>query len=196
MTKALLIVDVQNDFLEGGSLGVAGGTKVAQDLIKHLRTNSSDYATIATTQDWHIEPGTHWSDSPDYVDTWPIHCQANTIGAEIFPPLAGTLGELHLNHAPFNLIQVVKGEYEAAYSGFEGHIYGQNEKTLVEALKELGVTELDVTGIATDHCVRASVLDALDNFKVNILTHLIAGVDKDASAVALTEMKKAGANIV
>lgn len=197
MTRALLIIDVQNDFLEGGSLGVKGGTKVAQDLITYLRKNAKNYDTIATTQDWHVDPGTHWSDTPDYVDTWPVHCAATTNGAKIFQPLAATLGEMRLNHEGFNLIQVVKGEYKAAYSGFEGHVYEEDEThTLVKALQSKGVTEVDVVGIATDHCVRASVLDALTTFNVTVLTKYIAGVDKDRSTNALTEMKEKGAKIV
>ena len=199
MTKtALIIVDVQYDFIEGGSLAVAGGNKVAENLAAYIEDHSSEYDVIVTTQDWHINPGSHWAENPDYVDTWPVHCEASTDGALIHEDVAGALGALYINHSPITIVQVVKGEYEAAYSGFEGHEYNDNEyATLAKALSDLDVKAVDVTGLATDHCVRATALDAIKaGLNVRVLTQYIAGVDAERSAKTLIELKEAGAVIV
>lgn len=198
MTKALLIVDVQNDFIEGGSLGVEGGRKVALTLAEHV-LESNDYTAIITTQDWHIDPGTHWAEDPDYTDTWPVHCAANTQGAAVRPELAAAILEKVTENANLHYVRIVKGEYEAAYSGFEGRDYLDVRKgTAVEKLiKNLGVTELDVVGIATDHCVKATALDALAaGFTVNILTGYIAGVNPERSQEALEQVRNAGAVLI
>lgn len=155
MKKALIIVDIQNDFVEKGSLGVEGGTSVAERLSEWLKANHKTFNHIVTTQDWHIDPGTHFSDNPDYVDTWPAHCVADQYGSEIVTPLKETLQEIGVD------IEVKKGMYEAAYSGFEG--YTQTGETLAEALKKLGVTQVTIVGIATDYCVQATALHARDN---------------------------------
>lgn len=185
MTKALIIVDVQNDFVEGGSLAVAGGRKVAADLATHLQT--TPYDVVVTTQDWHIDPGDHWAETPNFTTTWPVHCAAHTAGSEIVETLQQAL--------PTDHIQVRKGQYEAAYSGFEGEtVIGQ--ETLEDVLKANGVTDVVVTGIATDHCVKATAQDALNaGFNVTILENLVAGVDADASAEALHNLTLAGAKI-
>lgn len=205
MTSALIIVDVQNDFIEGGSLGVQGGEKVALGIAKKLRAEAQGKGTdnfhfpkiIVTTQDWHINPGNHWSDNPDYVDTWPVHCAANTEGAAIHDELASAIDEAQDN--AYELLKIVKGEHEAAYSGFEGRAWKLNgEKTsLTTLLREMGVEALEVVGIATDHCVKATVLDALaDGFRVVVHTQLIAGVDAERSHEALIEMGAAGARFL
>jgi len=196
--KALIIVDVQNDFIEGGSLAVTGGQKVAETLAEYIKNNADKYDVIVTTQDWHINPGNHWAETPDYVDTWPIHCEAYTDGAKIHQNVAEALGALHINHDATTIVQVVKGEYEAAYSGFEGHEFGDNEySTLTKALAELDIQTVDVTGLATDHCVRATALDALkDGLTVRVLTEFIAGVDAERSAKTIIELETAGATIV
>jgi nicotinamidase/pyrazinamidase len=197
MTKALLIVDVQNDFIEGGTLAVTGGAAVARKLATYIRRNHKDYNFVIASQDWHIEPGDHWADTPDYVDTWPIHCEAGTKGAELYPLLAEALGEKILNEN-LDLVRIVKGQYKAAYSAFEGYEKDENQyATLDKFLKENGVTELDVVGLATDHCVRATALDALNlGLKVNVLTDYIAGVNPERSEKALEELKAEGATIV
>lgn len=184
MTKtALIIVDVQNDFVEGGSLAVTGGRKVATDLVNHLA--ETDYNTIVTTQDWHIDPGNHWAETPDYADTWPVHCAAGTEGAEIVATLTPAL--------PENTVRVRKGEYIAAYSGFEGTVNGQN---LTDVLRNLEITDVVVTGIATDHCVKATALDAKrDGFNVTVLADLTAGVTPETTATALEVLAEAGVNI-
>lgn len=190
MTKALILIDVQNDFIEGGSLAVTGGEKVALGLAEFLET--ADYDTIITTQDWHINPGNHWAETPDYVDTWPVHCAANTDGAAIRQELADALDK-----TPAVRHNILKGQFKAAYSGFEGTHAADPDVNLVELLFKLGIDELDVAGLATDHCVRATVLDGLkNNIKVNVLTDFIAGVDANRSTAALKEMEDAGAKLI
>jgi nicotinamidase/pyrazinamidase len=190
MTKALILVDVQNDFIEGGSLAVTGGKNVARDLAYYVQALKSDYSHIVATQDWHIKPGHHWSETPDYADTWPVHCAADTHGSEIHETLQRVLDTLP------NLTIVHKGEWEAAYSGFEGKTV-ETAELLADFLKEAGVDELDIVGLATDHCVRATALDALAaGFKVNVLKKFIAGVNPDRSAAALNELTNEGATIV
>ncbi|WP_229795212.1 isochorismatase family protein, partial [Saccharothrix coeruleofusca] len=108
MTKALIVVDVQNDFCEGGSLAVTGGAAVAAAISSHVRDNAYDH--VVATRDYHVDPGPHFSAEPDYVDSWPVHCVAGTAGASFHPELDVTAVE-----AVFS-----KGERAAAYSGFEG----------------------------------------------------------------------------
>lgn len=196
MVNALFIVDVQNDFVEGGSLGVDGGLEVARRLVEHLDTTTYDY--IITSQDWHKDPGDHWSETPDYVDTWPVHCEAGTEGAELVPALFQKLGIMQDTTGNELIISVLKGEWEAAYSGFEGRVSrGDRYQPVAEYVAQRDITDLDVAGIATDHCVRATVLDALKaGFNVNVLTNFIAGVDPVRSTAALEEMKVAGATLV
>lgn len=200
MTSALLIVDVQNDFIEGGALAVTGGEKVARRLAEQLtlNQNSEDFVfpdIIVTSQDWHINPGNHWSETPDYVDTWPVHCAANTYGAGIHLELAAAI-EKRVREGAMHL-EIVKGEHEAAYSAFEGRAKQGSLKTVTHLLHDLGVDALEVVGIATDHCVKATVLDALKvGFRVVVLTEFIAGVDEERSREAMLEMGEAGAQFL
>ncbi|WP_413333407.1 isochorismatase family protein [Brevibacterium sp. GP-SGM9] len=187
MVRALLIVDVQNDFTEGGALGVAGGDRVAEQVTRHLADHAAEYAAIVASRDWH-EPdsdnGGHFSDAPDFVDTWPVHCVAGTTGAEYDPLL--TTGPITRH--------VAKGQGRPDYSAFQGTT--ETGEHLGDLLRRLTINEVDVVGIATDHCVRATVLDALDaGLDVTVLSELIAGVGPDSSAAALTEMEAAGATI-
>ena len=139
MTRALIIVDVQNDFCEGGSLAVSGGAAVAAGISLVLSRAADRWDHVVATKDWHIDPGAHWSEHPDYLDTWPVHCKVGTDGAEFHPELATERIE-----AVFH-----KGEYQAAYSGFEGRT--PDGATLAAWLRERGVTEVELVGIATDH---------------------------------------------
>lgn len=178
MSKALIIVDVQNDFVEGGSLAVTGGVSVADRLADFITAKTDEYSTIATTQDWHIDPGAHFSDNPDYVDSWPVHCVARTAGAEIVNSLrevlSGKVGPA-----------VRKGMFEAAYSGFEG--VTEDGTTLAAALSELGITAVDVVGIATDYCVAATARDAVNNgFRTRVLQDFVVGINPDKVSELLT----------
>ncbi len=183
MKRALVIVDVQNDFCEGGSLAVAGGAAVAKGITDHLRAHRAEYELVAATRDYHVDPGPHFAAQPDYRDSWPVHCVAGTPGAELHPDL-----DREVIDEVFD-----KGRDTAAYSGFEAR---SPDGTLLGArLREAGVEELDVAGIATDYCVRATVLDARQSgFKVRVLRDLVAGVAPDTTQAALREMEDAGAS--
>lgn len=188
MAQALLIVDVQNDFTEGGALAVTGGDRVAEEITDHLEAHADDYDAIIASRDWHDpddDNGGHFSDDPDFVDTWPIHCVADRFGAE-FDPLLDTEAITH---------EVRKGQGKPDYSAFQG--VTESGDHLGELLDKLTVTEVAVVGLATDHCVRATVLDALSaGLAVRVLTHLVAGVGEESSQAALEEMESAGADLV
>lgn len=185
MSRALLIVDVQNDFTEGGALAVAGGDDVAAGVSAFLADHADDYAVIVASRDWHDpdgDNGGHFSDEPDFVDSWPAHCVAGTPGAE-YDPLLETAPVTH---------HLRKGQGRPAYSLFEG--VADDGTTAGEILATGGVTEADVVGIATDHCVRASALDAIAHgVHVRIFTDLVAGVAPASSEAALAELAHAGA---
>jgi nicotinamidase/pyrazinamidase len=190
MKRALIVVDVQNDFCEGGSLPVTGGAQVAHDIAEILHhwtirdPKAPDYAHVVATKDHHIDPGSHWSAEPDFVDSWPVHCRVGTDG-EAFHP--------NLDPQPFDAI-FHKGDHAAAYSGFEGRTTDGHR--LSDWLKEREVTDVDVCGIATDHCVRATALDAVSNgFAVRLLPHLCAGVAPESTEKALEEMAAAGVRV-
>jgi nicotinamidase/pyrazinamidase len=189
--RALIVVDVQNDFCEGGSLPVAGGAQVAHDIGRLLHRwvekspDSPAYDVVVASKDHHVDPGEHWAREPDFVDSWPVHCKVGTDG-EAFHP--------NLDPQPFEAI-FLKGEYAAAYSGFEGKAPG--DVGLADWLKSHGVTDVDLCGIATDYCVRTTALDAIaGGFNVRVLQNLCAGVAEDTSRAALEEMRQAGATLV
>lgn len=183
--RALLVVDVQNDFCEGGSLAVAGGAHVAAAITDLLEHGADRYAVVAATRDHHVDPGAHFSPTPDYVDTWPAHCVAGTPGAQFHPALS-TVGV----DAVFD-----KGEHAAAYSGFEG--VDAQGTSLGSWLAAQGVDEVDIVGIATDHCVRATALDAARaGLHTRVLLDLTAGVAPQTVAEALEQMAAAGVELV
>ncbi|AGL14779.1 isochorismatase family protein [Actinoplanes sp. N902-109] len=180
MTKALIIVDVQNDFCEGGSLAVPGGAGVAAAISASLASGGEGWDHVVATKDYHVDPGAHFSSHPDFVDSWPAHCVVGTTGSEFHPALATERVE-----AVFH-----KGEHAAAYSGFEGHT--DDGEGLTDWLKERGVTTVDVVGIATDHCVRATALDAkAAGFDTRVLLGLTAGVASATTAAALEQFAAA-----
>jgi nicotinamidase/pyrazinamidase len=182
MTRALLVVDVQNDFCEGGSLAVTGGAAVAAAVSAHIRTGGYDH--VVATRDHHVDPGAHFSAEPDFVDTWPAHCRARTPGASFHPDL-----DVAAIEAVFD-----KGDYTAAYSGFEGAEPGGT--TLGEWLAARGVTAVDIAGIATDHCVRATALDAVRaGLTTTVLLELCAGVRPHTTERALAELAAAGVTV-
>jgi nicotinamidase/pyrazinamidase len=186
MSTALIVVDVQNDFCEGGSLAVAGGTAVAEGVTAYLRSDAASYDAVVGTRDWHIDPGTHFSENPDYVDTWPRHCEVGTVGAESHPALDTSLVQAWFH----------KGQYQAAYSGFEGHST-DGDSTLNDWLRARGITAVDVVGIATDHCVRATALDAVQaGFTTRVLLEHTAGVAPETTRSALDQLTAAGAELV
>ncbi|MET8702572.1 isochorismatase family protein [Kitasatospora sp. NPDC058032] len=189
MHRALIVVDVQNDFCEGGSLAVAGGAEVAAAITDLIAESSPGYRHILATRDNHIDPGDHFSDDPDYVHSWPAHCVAGTEGVGFHPNFAPSVTSGAIE-AVFD-----KGAYAAAYSGFEG--VDENSRGPAEWLRERQVTEVDVVGLATDHCVRATALDAVRaGFTTRVLLDLTAGVAAPTTAAALDELRAAGVELV
>lgn len=190
MAKAILIVDVQNDFCEGGSLAVAGGAAVAQKITNLLHTHASDYDLIVASRDWHDgdnNNGGHFAnpgEAPDFVNTWPVHCVSNTNGAEYHPNLDASLIQVH----------VEKGMGKPSYSAFEG--VTRDGKSISQVLADASVDELDVVGIATDYCVLASALDARhEGLQVNVLADLCAGITAETTAAAEEQMAAAGCQV-
>ncbi|MDT4916111.1 MAG: nicotinamidase/pyrazinamidase [Pseudonocardiales bacterium] len=180
--RAVIVVDVQNDFCEGGSLAVAGGTAVAQAISARLSQGDFDHAVA--TRDHHVDPGAHFAESPDFVDTWPAHCVVGTEGVHLHPDLDPSRLE-----AIFD-----KGEYAAAYSGFEGRSDGVD---LAEWLHDRDVDHVEIIGIATDHCVRATALDAARNgFATTVRLDLTAGVARTTVDAALVQLAAAGVSLV
>jgi nicotinamidase/pyrazinamidase len=183
MTRALIIVDVQVDFCEGGSLAVGGGAGVAGAISSELAAGDGRWDHVVATQDHHIDPGAHFADHPDYVDTWPAHCVVGTAGQEFHPDL-----DTDRIEAIFT-----KGDYAAAYSGFEGHAGGVG---LAAWLRMRGVDAVDVVGIATDHCVRATALDAArEGFDTTVLLDMTAGVAQATVNDALTQLRSTGVTL-
>lgn len=183
MARALIIVDVQNDFCEGGSIPVTGGAEVAREISRTVAEQTGRWDHVVATRDHHIDPGHHFSPEPDFVDTWPPHCVVGTAGAEFHPNLTVT------PEAVFD-----KGAYSAAYSGFEG---SQGETGLAQWLRDHDVTAVDITGIATDHCVRATALDAVGaGLDTTVLLDLTAGVSCDSVDAALDALRAAGVELV
>jgi nicotinamidase/pyrazinamidase len=189
MTRALLVIDVQNDFTEGGALGVSGGGAVAAGITAYLKAHPSRYAAVVASRDWHHgddDNGGHFATDadPDFVTTWPRHCVGGTPGAEYHPALDTSLVDVH----------VKKGQGVPAYSIFEGT--ADDGTTFPQLLETLGVTDVDVVGIATDYCVRASALDAIAaGRRVVVIDDLVAAVDPVSGAAALVEIEAAGGSV-
>ena len=185
MSRALVIVDVQNDFCEGGSLAVAGGAEVARRISEHVVAHHEEYAVIVATADWHDDPGAHFSQSPDFVDSWPAHCRVGSDGA-LFHPAA---------EPAFEFVEAIfrKGHHSAAYSGFEGHtVQADATVGLADWLRDRAIEEVHVVGIATDYCVRATALDAAGlGLDTTVLLDLTAGVAAESTAKALADLAEA-----
>lgn len=181
--RALVIVDVQNDFCEGGSLAVAGASAVVAK-INALLAADHGYVHVVATKDYHVDPGGHFSDHPDYLNSWPRHCVAGSTGSEFHPDL-----DTEQIEEVFR-----KGAYAAAYSGFEGTAHGVG---LADWLHDRGVDQVDIVGIATDYCVRATAEDARrEGFQTRVLVDLTAGVAAETTAAALDGMRSAGVELV
>lgn len=197
MSKALIIVDVQPTFCEGGELGVEGGNAVAERIVEYVETHRNEYSYVATTQDWHVEPGRHWSDDSDYVDTWPVHGKAGTANAGLHPAIAA----LGIGH------HFKKGQYSPSYSGFEGledntdRIPTREEvaadltagRTLANALEAAGITRVDVVGLAESHCVKETALDARKlGYETHVIEELTEPVSEELGVDARRQMREAG----
>lgn len=183
--RALLIVDVQPTFCEGGELAVAGGNQVADRIAEHLKAHRDEYRLTVTSQDWHLDPGAHFAEQPDFVDSWPPHGLAGTANAELHSAVAAALAPSGAD------VTIKKGLNEAAYSAFDGT--APDGRTLMEVLSEAGVSEVDVCGIAESHCVRATALDALRaGLAVRLLTDLTVPVTEESGAAAREQISSAG----
>ena len=182
--RALIIVDVQNDFCEGGSLAVAGGAAVAGAISEHVAGGHHEYAHVVATKDFHVDPGSHFSDHPDYAASWPPHCVAGTTGADFHPDL-----DTRAVEAVF-----YKGAHAAAYSGFEG--FDDSGTPLADWLRGHDVDSVDVVGIATDYCVHATAADAARaGFGTRVLLDLTAGVAPESTDRAIEDLRGAGVEL-
>ncbi|WP_167147324.1 isochorismatase family protein [Actinomyces sp. ZJ308] len=183
--RALIVVDVQPTFCEGGALAVAGGNAVAERIAAHLSSSRQDYDLVVTTQDWHIDPGAHFSPEPDFIDTWPVHGVAGTPEAQLHPALDGLGADA----------AVKKGQYAAAYSGFEG--VDDDGDTLADILRAAGIEAVDVVGLAESHCVKDTALDAArQGYRVRVLTDLTEPVSPELGRAARADMHAAGIELV
>ncbi|MCA5892934.1 isochorismatase family protein [Isoptericola sp. NEAU-Y5] len=183
-TRALIVVDVQPTFCEGGELAVDGGDKVARDIAAYVAAHRDRYAVVATTQDWHIDPGDHFSDTPDFVDSWPPHGIAESPNAELHPALA----DLHAD------VTVKKGQYAHGYSGFEGT--DSDGRTLAQALQDARVDAVDVVGLVESHCVKRTALDAVGlGLATRVLTDLTIPVSAEQGEQARAELAAAGVSL-
>lgn len=204
MTRALIVVDVQNDFCEGGSLAVPGGTDAASEITDYIEATRGRYDVVAATQDWHIEPGSHFSDTPDYKESWPVHCVAGTFGAGLHPDLDTENIDAYFR----------KGQYEAAYSGFEGVLAPEDEVptgeldaalpadpaervSLDDWLRDNDIDEVVIVGLAADYCVRATALDAVAaGYDTSVIPDLCRGIDRAGTRAALAELEEAGVELL
>ena len=185
--RALLVVDVQPTFCEGGALPVAGGNAVAHAIADFAATHRNRYQLVVTTQDWHEDPGPHFATppaEPDFVDTWPPHGVAGTAEAELHPALSDLFPDAC----------VKKGRHVAAYSGFDGADDAGRDLTTI--LARARIEAVDVVGIAESHCVKATTLDALRaGLTARVLTDLTVPVTAEQGAAARAEMVAAGAEL-
>jgi nicotinamidase/pyrazinamidase len=191
-SRALIVVDVQNDFCEGGSIEVRGGAALASSISRWLGDGTSDYDVVVATKDWHIDPGEpHWSDNPDFVDAWPRHCEAGTAGAEFHPRLAD-----HVNPDEVFDEVFLKGQYAASYSGFEGHT--EQGTSLADWLRSKNIAAVDCVGIATRGCVKATAEDALkEGFDTRVILEFCADPDPASDTeTAIAAMRDAGVQVV
>jgi nicotinamidase/pyrazinamidase len=184
LVRALIIVDVQNDFCEGGRLAVAGGSAVARSISSLLASGEHGYDHVVATQDFHIDPGSHFSAHPDFVSSWPPHCVAGTAGTDFHPDL-----DTRAIEAVFR-----KGAHAAAYSGFEGAT--EEGVALAGWLRAHQIDSADLVGIATDYCVRATAADsAAEGFRTRVLLGLTAGVSPGTTAEAIGILRGAGVSV-
>lgn len=191
MSKALLVIDVQNDFCEGGALACQGGAQVAASITSYLKASKGDYQHVIASRDWHTpnsENGGHFpaqGNQPDFVNTWPLHCIAGEPGSDYHPNLDSSLIDIHIK----------KGQDQHGYSIFEG--VTESGESIQDLIQRLGISAVDVVGIATDYCVRASALDAKKfGLEVKVITSLTAGVSASSTEAAIDELVDAGVKVV
>ena len=189
MARALLVIDVQNDFCEGGALACEGGAAVAKKISEYL--DREKYDKVFASRDWHNAEGTnsgHFAEpgqQPDFVTSWPVHCVANTAGANYHSNLNTEKIDIH----------IYKGQGQNGYSIFEG--VDERGIGFAKLIAEHNVEEVDVVGIATDHCVLASALDANQaGLKVRVISSLTAGVSPASTEAAIDKMIDAGISVV
>ncbi len=190
-TSALIVVDVQNDFVDG-SLPVSGGAECARAVGEYVARTADSYQLVVTTQDWHVDPGHHFSDEPDFEDTFPPHCRAGTEGAELHPALDEGFGGDFTSAVD---AAVRKGQDNSGYSGFQG--VDASGRDLDSILRAHGVAALDVIGIASSHCVAATALDGLERgYPVRVMLELSVGVSEAGESEAMTRVRDAGGIVI
>lgn len=190
MTRALLVIDVQVDFCEGGALACSGGAAVAKAITSHIASHRSHYDHVIASRDWHTPNSLNSGHfppagvAPDFVSTWPLHCIAGEQGAQYHENLDAALIDLHIK----------KGQDANGYSIFDGT--DDSGRSFEALVRDLGITQVDVVGIATDYCVRASSLDAKKHgLSVRVITSLTAGVDAKSTETAIDEMVDIGIEV-
>jgi nicotinamidase/pyrazinamidase len=190
MTRALFVIDVQNDFCEGGSLACQGGAATAKNISTFLGAHADEYDYVIASRDWHDSGNTnggHFAsvgEAPNFIDNWPVHCVAESFGAEYHPNLDTEYIDIH----------VKKGQGKPAYSIFEA-ITETGEK-FSDLISRLQIQEADVVGIATDYCVLASALDANNaGLKVNVISNLTTGVAAASAEAAIDRLVDAGCQV-
>lgn len=184
LVRALLVIDVQNDFCEGGALPVAHGAEIARRITQFIRQRVGTYELILASQDCHVEPKGHFSSKPDFVFSWSIHALKGSYGSQLHQALDSSL----IDHV------IYKGEYKGAFSAFEG-ITSAGEY-LLELLERREIEVVDICGIATDFCVLHTALDAIDSgFPTTVFLDLIGGVSEQGSIDALEELQSRGVNL-
>lgn len=185
--SALVVVDVQNDFCEGGALQVSGGAEVAHSVARYIRERVQAYDLLVASRDWHVDPADHFSQEPDFVESWPPHCVAETTGADFHPAVEEALGE-------FPHVTVSKGMYSAAYSAFEAE--APDGRLLAELLRSDGIGRIDIVGLCSDYCVAQTATDAASGgFRARVLIDLTAGVHPGSTQEAISRMRRAGVEI-
>jgi len=188
---ALVVVDVQPTFCEGGELPVPGGNAVAEGVGRFLREHCRDYDLVVTTQDWHIDPGAHFAVDPDFVDTWPAHGVAGTANAQLHPAVRAALDDID---GDIPVVAVKKGAHAAAYSGFDGA--DTDGLPLDDVLRDAGIGALDICGIAESHCVKSTALDAVRlGYDTAVLGDLTVPVTAELGEAARAEMTAAGVRV-
>ncbi|MEI6622623.1 MAG: isochorismatase family protein [Actinomycetes bacterium] len=187
--SALIIVDIQLDFCEGGALPVAGGHAVAERIADYVRSHHDQFALVITTRDWHqgdndngghfAEPGT----LPNYRTTWPVHCVQDTDGARYAPAIAAISDLIDA--------EILNGQGEPGYSGFSGA--NTDERTLDQVLTDTHITEVAMAGLATDFSVRATAVDAIGRgYRSVVLLDLCEGISDAGVLAAIKELLDAG----